>query len=242
METVYPYPSCLMDFSCEKTILRTSDGVALTADYYPVAGSARGAVLLHMMPSNRASWCVFAAQLAAAGCAAVAVDLRGHGESAGGPDGYRSFTDAQHQASLNDIAAGVDFLRAKGVQEVICIGASIGANLALWYGADHPEVAGIILLSPGLHYGGIDAIPLAQKLYAQQAAYVVAARDDGSRSGNAAVMAQEIFDACAAQKKIMLFDMGGHGTDMFASHPELMGTLLEWLGNSLQKHALDAAA
>ncbi|MDP3772591.1 MAG: alpha/beta fold hydrolase [bacterium] len=231
-----------MDFSCKKTVLQTSDGVALAADYYPAAGGTRGAVLMHMMPSNRVSWRVFAVQLAEAGCAAVAVDLRGHGESAGGPDGYRSFTDAQHQASLNDVAAGVDFLRAKGIQEIICIGASIGANLALRFGADHPEVAGVILLSPGLHYGGIDAVPLAQKLNAQQAVYLVAARDDGSRSGNAAVMAQEIFDACAAQKKIMLFDTGGHGTDMFSSHSELMETLLEWLGGSLRKHAADAAA
>lgn len=231
-----------MNSSCKKTTLLASDGAELAADYYPVAGSTRGVMLLHMMPSTRTSWGVFAERLAKAGFSAVAIDLRGHGESVGGPDGYRSFTDAEHQASINDVTAGVNFLRARGVEEIVCIGASIGANLALWYCADHPEVAGAVLLSPGLNYRGIKAVPLARRLQTRQKIYVVAAWDDGLGSGNAAIMAQEIFDACAARKKIILFDEGGHGTDLFAQHPELIRTLLEWLKRSTEEDVAESGA
>ena len=88
--------------------LNTSDGVGIAADYYEADG-CDGIVLAHMMPADRRSWRVFAERLQKGGFRVVAIDLRGHGESAGGPVGYKNFSDREHQASVCDLAAAAHF-------------------------------------------------------------------------------------------------------------------------------------
>ncbi len=213
----------------EHITLTATDGVRLAADYYPAAGS-RGALLLHMMPATKESWRGFAAKLQRLGVKVLAIDLRGHGQSEGGPDGFRSFSDAQHQESIADVAAGARYLEAQGVAEknLSVIGASIGANLALWYGATHPAVPRIVLLSPGLNYRGIATLPLAGKLQASQQVFIAASQDD---DGNAE-MAQQIFEALPrnAANRVVIYRTAGHGTAMFGKEkPDLEEEILGWL-------------
>ena len=113
-----------------------------------------------MMPANKSSWRVFAPKLSERGLHVLAIDLRGHGSSGGGPDGYLQFTDQEHEESVLDIAVAVDFLIQKGVDKdkIILIGASIGANLAIAYMALHREIKSGVLLSAGTKYRGVDAL------------------------------------------------------------------------------------
>lgn len=96
-----------------RVTLTTSDTVTIVGNYYK--GSAdRGALLVHMMPATKESWDVFARVLENRGYHVLAIDMRGHGESAGGPEGYKSFSDEEHQRKIHDVEAGAAFLLAQG--------------------------------------------------------------------------------------------------------------------------------
>src|SRR5690349_13204556 len=117
--------------SPEPILLTTSDSVRLTGAYY-AADQLRGqALLLHMMPASKESWSAFAFALSARGIASLAVDFRGHGASEGGPEGYKGFSDDEHQAKRLDVEAGLAWLKAKDDVPIVIAGASIGANLAI---------------------------------------------------------------------------------------------------------------
>ena len=102
--------------------LKTSDGLNIAGDHYAVKNRP-GVILLHMMPADKSSWAGFALKLNEAGFGALAIDLRGHGESDGGPDGFRDFSDEDHQKSIMDVRAAVDFQIAEGHSKIFLAGA-----------------------------------------------------------------------------------------------------------------------
>ena len=119
----------------EKVNILTTDGRKIAGNFYSVPNPRGWLLLAHMMPATKESWDNFAKSMQESGYASLAIDLRGHGKSSGGPDGYKSFTDAMHQASIYDLDAGWDFLKLRGAvpEKTALIGASIGANLALQF-------------------------------------------------------------------------------------------------------------
>lgn len=222
----------------QRVELKTNDAVSIIGDYYaPAENSPRGLVLLHMMPATRQSWKAFAEKMQSAswrsGWHVLAVDLRGHGESEGGPDGYRTFSDAEHQASRADVEASVEFLKStlrqsSGQEGVIYLGgASIGANLALQYLAEHPDTRAAFLLSPGLDYRGVTTAASVRSLKSGQAIYVVASRDDAYSADTI----QQLYDAASTgvKKDIKFFETAGHGTTIFEREPQFMDELFSWL-------------
>src|SRR3989344_931611 len=102
----------------EKVSFLTEDGVTVVGDYYE-GGGEKAVLLLHMMPATRASWIAFANKLVAEGWSALAIDLRGHGESVSVPGGaldYKTFSDAEHQASIADVESGIEYLTKRGMK------------------------------------------------------------------------------------------------------------------------------
>ena len=209
--------------------LKTADGWTIVGDHYRGANGSPAILLLHMMPATRASWKAFAEKLNAEGFGVLAIDLRGHGESDGGPDGYRAFTDEDHQRSIEDVRAAAAFQKTEGHSNFFVAGASIGASLALQPLAESEEVRAAILLSPGLAYRNIDALAAASYVREDQGVFIVAAKDDTRASGAADEQGTKIFDALQCRKEIKIFDRGGHGTTMFDAHPDLAGQLMGWL-------------
>jgi pimeloyl-ACP methyl ester carboxylesterase len=219
--------------SSEKTSLnmetvkfKTKDGIEVVGDYYE-APDSRGALLLHMMPATRKSWTAFAPKLQQAGFKVLAIDLRGHGESQGGPNGYQKFSDEEHQASRLDVEAGAAFLKEKGVAKLYLVGASIGANLALRYLAEHPDIKSAVLLSPGLDYRGVITDELVGKLKDNQAVYGIASEDDKYSFDTV----KKLFEGIAISDKraVRYFKNAGHGTEIFEKEPQFMGEIVEWL-------------
>lgn len=220
--------------SVETVRLKTQDGVEIIGDYYPpagevrvVKGASRGVILIHMMPADRKSWAVFAKKLSEVGLPTLAIDLRGHGESQGGPDGYKSFSDAEHQNSKLDVIAAALFLRSKKVDEFHVVGASIGANLALQYAAEHPNARSAVLLSPGLDYRGLKTAEFMEKVPPSRGIYLAASEDDSYSRDTVNDLASRI--TLDEKHQVEIFESGGHGTTIFENHPEFMDELTEWL-------------
>lgn len=222
------------NFAVEKINLKTSDGVGIAANYFPAKNPVGWLLLVHMMPATKESWSDFARELQKSGYSSVAIDLRGHGESEGGLDGYQRFSDAQHQAGIHDLEAAWEFLKSQGAQEkkIAVIGASIGANLALQFLTLNPTIGGGVLLSAG-DYKGIDSGQLVKKLSPDQKLLLAASKLDERSGGNNAEQNRQYYDA-ASQVKIrhlIIFEGAGHGTDLFKlkSEYDLAGAIRKFL-------------
>lgn len=210
----------------------TEDGVNIKGDYYE-GGGDRAVLLLHMMPATRASWIAFANALTAEGLSVLAIDLRGHGESTEGPNGtlldYKNFKDEDHQASIHDVEAAVEFLRGEKKMKYISIGgASIGANLAILYAHVHPEIRSLLLLSPGIDYRGINTEKAISDFKGTQRLFFIASRDDEY----SAASVKELYEKTPGEKKIEIFDDAGHGTTILERKPEYLKILAQWFAGN----------
>ncbi|QQG44915.1 MAG: alpha/beta fold hydrolase [Candidatus Sungiibacteriota bacterium] len=212
-------------FMSEPIVVKTRDGVTIAGDFY--SGGSRGVLFLHMMPANRKSWTAFAEKLQSAGFSALAIDLRGHGESQGGPEGYKKFSDEEHQASRLDVEAAAEFLKEKGVVELSLAGASIGANLALQYLVDKAEAHSAILLSPGLDYRGVKIDSALQRLQTNQGVYLVASEEDSYSFESVQMLATQT--PLSDKRVLKIFQNSGHGTVMLEQNAEFMDELIGWL-------------
>lgn len=145
---------------------KAADGLRIAADYYPPPVAQRGeapvVVLLHMYRSDRKAWEPLITPLHDAGFAILALDLRGHGQSATTETRDRVlnrdpklFREMQH-----DLRGAYDWLAGQPRVDrarFALIGASVGCSVALQYAASDRSVDAVVCLSPGLNYMGLDS-------------------------------------------------------------------------------------
>lgn len=212
----------------EKVSFVTGDDVMIVGNYLEASDMA--VLLLHMMPSTKESFGELAEELQKKDFSVLAIDLRGHGESTqNGKLNYKDFNDVQHKSSSYDVKAAIAFLKDQGASTISIIGASIGANLALQYQAEHPEIKKTILLSPGLNYRGLHGEEFAKKIKPDQEVYIVAGSRDGRSGESAADMANAIAKKIRGKKVVQVFDGQAHGTDLLEENSELRTELVDWL-------------
>ena len=197
--------------------INSPDGVVLIGTLFGTEKpNSPALLLLHQWESDRHSWDDFAKQLQSDGFVVLAIDGRGFGESTKKADGStvaEGRTDADVKAMLGDVDAAFDFLsKQKNVdpKRVGIIGASYGSSLALIYAADHPHVAAIALLSPGLNYFGNMQTEPAMANYKDRPAFLAAAKDD-PESFNTVTRLSELTTEPNRALAISV-DKGGHGT------------------------------
>lgn len=211
--------SGLSPASAAAVSLKAPDGTALSADAEVVSGATRGVVLVHMDGRDRADWSFIAERISRSGLSTINVDLRGHGGSGGSADPV---------ASLQDVQAAISWLRAKGVAQVSCVGAELGANLCAQAAAADPELVGLAMLSPRIDHGGVKSLG-SVKTYGARPALVVASTEDAEGVRCAGIIVERIAPESASF--IQLSD-AGIGTRMLARDPGLENRLVEWLMGS----------
>lgn len=133
-----------------------ANGLRLVAE---AAGPADGppVLLLHGGGQRRSSWGAALDALAARGMRAIAVDLRGHGESDWSPSGAYNFQDVA--ADVPPLVRAIS--AAAGNRPVLIIGASMGGIAGLVSTPDlGPLVAGLVLVDvvPHMRQDGADRI------------------------------------------------------------------------------------
>ena len=146
--------------------LTTYDGVKIVGDYYAPKDGARPApmvICLHMYRSNRHAFAPLVGPLHEAGFAVLAIDMRGHGDSAT-PELERRVRQRDTQVfadMVQDVRAAYDFLAGREGEvdrsRFALVGASIGCSVALRYAARDRSVDAIVCLSPGPDYLGLDS-------------------------------------------------------------------------------------
>src|ERR1017187_8700909 len=145
---------------------RTADGVAITGNYYPIKQNPAPVVLLiHSVSRSRTVWDSFAKLLQQNGLAALAIDLRGHGDSTRKQtaDGvatmdFHNFVAGDYQDMLLDLEAAVDWLQVQPEldgKRIALVGESLGANIVLRYAYLNEDVAAILVFSPGINYRNV---------------------------------------------------------------------------------------
>lgn len=216
--------------AAQRLSARTEDGVTIAATWYePSSRPAPAVILVHMLNRSRREWDGVAQRLASEGIGALAIDLRGHGESGGGPAVTNG--EADYSSMVLDIKAARRMLAQRGgVQpgRVGIVGASLGANLAALAAAADTSIASVALLSPSLDYRGLRIEAAVRKIGARPVLLV--ASDDDPYAGRSARDLQKAGDGL---RELLTVSQAGHGTAMLAREPNLLGALVDWFRRTL---------
>lgn len=212
--------------------LTTKDGVKLAATHWAgAAGNEKCVVFVHQLASTRDEWLPLIERLRGRS-ELLALDLRGHGGSTRGPNGelaWKAFDDAEWVAAVNDVYAAQAWLKERGftVTDCVYVGASIGSSLVVRFAGDRWDVGGLVLLSPGMAYRGLDIRAAAAEF--NKAVLVVHSEEDG---------AKETADQLAAiwgDDDFQLIEVAGttHGISTIADDPALLDAVVLFIEGAL---------
>lgn len=161
------------------------------------AGNAPLVILTHMRPNDQTAWFPYAQQLAADGFAAFTFDFRGHGESTGEED---------FEALDDDLTAVIEYMRSRDMNDILLVGASMGATTALVV-AEENGVNGVVALSPPSEFEGQDAVAAVATLEAPKLFLV--SEDDAPT-----LLFDELYTAAIEEKEQEIYPGNLHGTDL----------------------------
>jgi dienelactone hydrolase len=223
--------------------LTAPDGTHLKATYFAADRPGPAVLLLHMCITTRASWEPVARQLAAAGISAMTIDNRGFGES-GGPRYQGASREVVQQLEQKwpadfDVAfawltaqSGVD-RRRLGVG-----GGSCGVDNAVKLASRHAEVRSLALLAGGTDATGIEFLTKTPWL----PIFAAAAADDIYNHQFPDIMRWFVEVTGNPRNRFIGFADGGHGTEIFGPHPDLVRQIVDWFVDTLITAPADPAA
>lgn len=219
-----------LTMSQEKVKFQTTDDVTIVGNWNSVTGARKAVLLLHMMPATKESYAPLADELNKFGFATLAIDFRGHGESTNQGDkklNYNNFSEAEQQAKRLDVDAAMNFLKGKGFNDenILLVGASIGANLVADAMYRYNKVARGVLLSPGLDYRGVKTEPAIKQLTKIQAVWIVSSEGDKYSAESTFSLQQ----AKPGNVTISIVEESDHGTDLFESQTTLIQDIVKFL-------------
>jgi alpha-beta hydrolase superfamily lysophospholipase len=217
----------------ERITFKTTDDVEIVGDWVTAPTTIGAVILLHSYSTARQSWAAFQRTLAQRGLASLAIDLRGHGESLRGEQGvaldYKKFAEEDHLASMEDVRGAYEWIRKRGIERarIAVVGASIGANMALRFLSEEPQVAAAGLLSPGVNFHGVETPDAAEHVIPEQGVWMAASAGDDQESYNSVLALDPLLEI--QHKTIERLQGAGHGLKMFDADAALMGKLADWL-------------
>jgi len=230
----------------------TTDNVAIAGSFYePARGPSPAVILLHSLGRSRSQWNQFAPTLQRNGIAALAIDLRGHGEStrrvtSGGELelAFAGFKPSDYEDMQFDVDAAVNWLtQHPGVdsRRVAIIGSSVSANVALRYATVNDDLAALILFSPGIAYKGLRADEAMEQLRAMPLRIVTAAGDSFAYESSKR-LSEIRREAGRTRDADEFWVCGGnaHGADLLVSVKNLPQVTLGWLEHVLLGKPLPA--
>jgi pimeloyl-ACP methyl ester carboxylesterase len=185
-------------------------------------------LLLHMWGSDRTSWDLFARAAASQGFMTLAIDLRGHGDArAAGANVVATAPESLVNDILeHDIGSAIDYLVDNGADpdNLVLVGASVGANLALAYASVDTRIQAVVLLSPGEEYRGVAVMP-ALDAYSHRPLMILATEGDSY----SAQTAREMKSAAQSYCELRMYRGTAHGTDILVTIQSAINQIFLWL-------------
>lgn len=213
--------------AAQTVTFRAEDGVLLAATWYePSVRPGPAVILVHMLHRSRRDWDAFASRLASEGIGALAIDLRGHGES----QPWSPADPADYSPFVADVRAARRFLASRSdVQQgrVGIAGASVGANAAVLEATGDSTIASLALLSPSLDYRGLRIEAASRKL--TRPVLLVASDDDPYSLRSA----HELQKAGGGVRELLVPTQAGHGSAMLGRDGDLPRALVDWFRRTL---------
>jgi dienelactone hydrolase len=211
--------------------LKAADGTKLKATYFSAGKPGPGVLLLHQCDpkesKSRHNWDALAPRLAAAGINVLTFDYRGHGGSGG------TFVYDQRPWLFvwpRDIDTAFAYLESQPGVKRDTIGAggeSCGGFLAIRLAQRHKEVRALVVMStPQLSGSDRQFVRHANDM----PMFIAVANDD---IAPAAVMEWLYQLSPNPGSRFVRYEAGGHGVEMFTSHKELVGTIVDWFVQTL---------
>ena len=203
----------------------SADGAAIAGELYESSSRpAPGVVLVHMLSRSRGDWGGLPDRIRDAGLTALAIDLRGHGQSSGSAQDL--------QGMIQDVRAAASWLASRPNvrgDQIAIVGASLGASLALLAAADVPQVRAIGLLSPSLDYRGLRTDTGLLKRLGARSLWLAASDQDPLALRTLRDMAAEPSGPREQHVSTAL----AHGTALLDKDNDMGRMLVDWLRRSL---------
>ena len=209
----------------------STDGVTIAGELYesPSALRAMGdrapaVLLVHMLSRSRGDWGGLPDRIRDAGLTALAIDLRGHGQSSGSAQDL--------QVMIQDVRAAAQWLASRPNvrgDRLAIVGASLGASLALLAAVDLPQVRAIGLLSPSLDYRGLRTDTGLVKRLGGRSLWLAASDQDPLALRTLRDMAAEP----SGPREQHVSTAPAHGTVLLDRDGDVARVLVDWLRRSL---------
>jgi len=210
--------------------LMAPDGLKLKGTFSGAAASGPGVLLLHQCNRQRKVWDDLVMRMTAAGMNVMTVDLRGYGDSEGTP--IDKLTPEEINLVFNqkmplDVETAYKFLIAQPTVSpgiLVAGGASCGVNQSVHLALKHPEIKALVLLSEITDLDGRNFLRAHPSL-----PLFLATAEDDTDPGVSDLMQWLSTFSTNAHTKFVRYKTGGHGVEMFAAHPELPATIVDWV-------------
>ncbi len=212
--------------------VKTSDDYKIAGTLYIKSKEAPLIILIHMLNRSEEDWAVLTPHLLENGFNIVSFDMRGHGKSIKDDKTWKSFNDADFLKVVSDIAAIKSFLKDKNkvsLDKIYIVGASIGANLAVKVAQKDVNISGLVLLSPGISYRGVDIqsdMVFPRKI---PILFLTSIGDEYSYNSTHKLVEKYKTSKKATNYELKIFSSGEHGTALFQRYPELKNAMSDWL-------------
>ena len=210
--------------------LTAPDGLKLKGTFSAASAAGPGVLLLHQCNRQRKVWDDLAARLTVAGMNVMTVDLRGYGDSEGTPVDKLTreeinvvFTEKMPQ----DVETAYRILVAQPTVSpglLVVGGASCGVNQSVHLAMRHSEIKALVLLSEITDMDGRNFLRAHPSL-----PLFLATSEDDTDPGVSDLMLWLSTFSTNPYTKFVRYQTGGHGVEMFAVHPELPATIVDWV-------------
>ena len=218
--------------------IKSADGTVVKATYFAAAKPGPGVLLFHQGNRTRECWDDVAKQLVAAGINTLTVDLQRYKDN----KGWWAAEDAAFEFLASQPSVNRDIIGVGGA-------GALGVDLAVETARRHAKQAkSLVLIS------GETSRPELKFLQASQLPGLYVFSDDDEYPPEQEAM-QMIYGASSSpSKKLIHYSAvkeapwlwyeasdskvpanGGHGTDLFKSHPELRTIIVDWFVTTLIK-------
>jgi len=212
-----------------KVTLTASDNARIVGNHFEHPNAERAVVLVHKLNSDKSEYTKFASELVELRYSAIAIDMRGHGESILRNNetlNWQEFGEHEFNKIKEDIGAAVQFLEGKGFskEQISIVGASIGSNSALNYASGNSRIRSTVLLSPGLEYRGVKTEPAA-RLYKNPVLIVASSEDTYSFTSS------QSLNNLLIDSEFIQLQNAGHGVEMMSKDKTLSSNIKNWLND-----------